>query len=559
MAEINAGILIILGAAIFGGTLGAALFQRLRIPQVVGYICLGIIIGKSGFGIVADAELSAFQGFNLFALALIGFLVGGELHIEHFRRYGRQFLGVLLGEGLGAFFFVGIPIVLLVYAMVGSWAPALAAGLVFGAIASATDPATTADVLWEYRGKGVLTTTLLAMVALDDALAMTLYGVGSSLAQMLTGQEVSLLREAGMLLVELPGACALGVVSGLVLHGILKIVDNREKSLAFAVGILLLVIGLAVTLNMDVILAAMALGITLCNMAPHRSKELFQLVRTFSLPIYVLFFVMVGARLSVTGMPGWLWVLVAIYVLGRGLGKMAGGYLGGRISNAEPVVQRYAGMGLFAQGGIAVGLSIMAGERLSDVPLTADLALGEAVIFAVTATTVIIQIVGPGIVKLSIKLADEIGRNVTEEDVIASLSVADVMDDEVEAIGEFQPLTRVVNTLSQQDHSLLPVVDRNGAITGMVSLDGLKEVFAHQDVWEWLVARDVLETLPVSVTSDMPLAETRKLLVDRGIEQVIVLAPGPERHLAGVYDSRRTRKRIQEALLQRQKAVYAKA
>ena len=41
-------ILLIVGFALFAGGLGARLFQRLRIPQVVGYIIIGVILGRSG-------------------------------------------------------------------------------------------------------------------------------------------------------------------------------------------------------------------------------------------------------------------------------------------------------------------------------------------------------------------------------------------------------------------------------------------------------------------------------------------------------------------------------
>ena len=42
--------------------------------------------------------------------------------------------------------------------------------MTLGSIASATAPAATVDVLWEYKTRGILTTTVLAIVALDDGL-----------------------------------------------------------------------------------------------------------------------------------------------------------------------------------------------------------------------------------------------------------------------------------------------------------------------------------------------------------------------------------------------------
>ncbi len=72
-------ILFLLGLALFGGVAGGRIFQRLKIPQVVGYIAIGIIIGESGLRMVNHNIITTMQPFNYFALGLIGFMVGGEL------------------------------------------------------------------------------------------------------------------------------------------------------------------------------------------------------------------------------------------------------------------------------------------------------------------------------------------------------------------------------------------------------------------------------------------------------------------------------------------------
>ena len=145
------GLLTIIGLCIFGGVLGAWVFQKLHVPQVVGYIVIGVLIGESGLRVVDHTDILALQPFNLFALGLIGFLVGGELRGSIFKKYGKQFTAILLGEGLAAFFLVGVTTTLIVQMVCHDWVISLAAGTVFGAIASATDPASTIDVLWEYR------------------------------------------------------------------------------------------------------------------------------------------------------------------------------------------------------------------------------------------------------------------------------------------------------------------------------------------------------------------------------------------------------------------------
>jgi CBS domain-containing protein len=411
--------------------------------------------------------------------------------------------------------------------------------------------------LWEYRARGVVTTTLIAVIALDDALAMALYALGTGLAQIVAGQSVSLGAELGHVALELGGACVLGGGIGLVLFAVLRYLHQPEKGLALAVGALLLNIGVCAVLGLDVVMAAMVAGVTLTNLAPLRSHNLFTVVRSFATPIYVLFFVLVGARLSLGDMPGWLWGIVGIYLAGRTAGKMAGTWLGARISRAEPVVARCAGLGLFAQGGIAVGLAIMAGERLDGVPLTDDLGLGEAVVFCVTATTFLMQVVGPNLIKLSIHLAGELGRNVTEEDVVAGLKVGDVLDTAVSGIREHDPVSRVIALFTAQPHAMLPVLDAEDRLSGYIALDHLKEVFADQDTWDWLLAQDVMQPMVEITAADTPLQGALDTLRDLGAEQMLAVESAETRKFAGILDGRRVRKRVQEELVRRQHAVAA--
>ncbi len=182
-------ILLIIGSAIFGGSIGARIFQKLRIPQVVGYIIIGLIVGRSGFGLIGEEEIQNLLPFNFFALGIIGFMIGGELHRHTFKKFGRQFLKILLAEGLTAFAFVTLLTGLLAWLISGNFLIGLSFGLILGAIASATAPAATVDVLWEYKTRGILTTTVLAIVALDDGLALLLYSFASSVALRLSGAD----------------------------------------------------------------------------------------------------------------------------------------------------------------------------------------------------------------------------------------------------------------------------------------------------------------------------------------------------------------------------------
>jgi len=550
MENINFGVLLLLGIGIFGGSMGAWIFHKLRIPQVIGYIVIGILIGQSGLHIIEQDTILNLQAFNWFALGLIGFLVGGELKAAIFHKYGRDFISILLGEGLVTFILVSVSISLVVFYWVHNIAAAVAAGVVFGAIASATDPASTINVLWEYRARGILTTALIAVVALDDALAMTLYGLGKGLAEILVGGSTSIGHELIYIVMELGGSIALGFITGIILKlFILRLKERKDEILAIAIGMLLLVIGFSSKVGMDIILATMTMGVTLVNFLPKRSTEIFVLIRSFASPIYIVFFVLVGARLSISNMPFMLWVIVGIYVIARTIGKMSGAYLGAKIVNADPVIQKYTGLGLFAQGGVAIGLSIMASQHLNNIQITESMSLGDMIIFGVTASTLIVQFLGPPMVKLAVKLAGEINKNITEDDIMNRCKVGDVMEKGIIPIKNSEKISNVFQMFSENKFIVYPVIDQNFKIIGTISLENLKDILIDQNCWQWMVAQDALVPAKEIAYIALPLKNAIVLMSELNLEYMAVVDDLKTRMFAGILDIRYVRKFLKEELI----------
>ena len=180
-------ILLLLGVALFGGTIGGRLFQKFKIPQVVGYIVIGILIGESGFKFIDHSIIVMLHPFNYFALGLIGFMIGGELKREVITRYGKQFINILLWEGNASFIAVSSCVGIVGTFLFGDWRVAWTLGLLLGAISSATAPAATTEVLREYKTRGPLTRTVLGIVVLDDGLSLLLFAIACSIAGVLTG------------------------------------------------------------------------------------------------------------------------------------------------------------------------------------------------------------------------------------------------------------------------------------------------------------------------------------------------------------------------------------
>ena len=556
MPAINLGLLFVIGIAVFSGVVGARLFQKLRVPQVVGYIIVGVVLGQTGFGIVSAQDLKTLEPFNFFALGVIGFLVGSELNLDIFRKSGKQYLSILLCEGFAAFTLVTFAAALILFVITRHFGLAIAGGMVFGAIAVATDPASTMNVLWEYRCKGPLTTGLTAVMVMDNALAIILYGLGAGLAGAFAGGGGSLSAELAHMLLTFGGAIALGFVCGLCLRWFLRWFPDPERNLALALGIMLLMISVAVYCKLNVIFTAMILGATLTNTAPRRSQPLMNLLKGFSTPIYALFFVLVGASVVLKDVPWWLWTLVTIYVIGRSLGKYYGSRWGASLSKSPVVVQKYLGMGLMSQGGMAIGLSIMAAQNLTHIMVTDNFSLAQVIVFSVTTTTFIVQLAGPVLAKAAVKKAGEIGMNITEADLAKELKVKDVMRPEILDFYGYYPLSMVMPRVLQSQSMIFPVIDVQGRLEGMITIKDLKNVMLDQDAWEWLLVNDVMHKAAdiVTVTEDLPLDQALHRLEAFHLNHAIVTDAAGEKPV-GILELAGAGMAVSKILIERQKTA----
>jgi Kef-type K+ transport system membrane component KefB/predicted transcriptional regulator len=539
-------LLLLLGVAVFFGTVGARLFQKLRIPQVVGYIVIGVILGGSVLKVIGTELVLSLSPLNMFALGIIGFTIGGELRLDIFKRYGKQFIIILVSEGVFAFLAVSLLTTLGTYYFTHNPNRSIALGVLLGAISSATAPAATVDVLWEYKTRGILTKTILAIVALDDGLALLLYGFAGSLAAVLLGGGHG--NWAANILMpfwEIFGAVALGLGIGLILVFLAKHIEDPEKVLAFALSSIMLGVGLSIILRIESILTAMAIGATLVNFLPRRSRDVFEIVGKFSPPIYVLFFVLVGARLQISSIPLWIIILAVIYVFGRTLGKISGAWFGGYISKAPEQVRKYLGLCLFSQAGVAIGLSILASERFGGT-------IGEAIILIVTSTTFLVQIIGPPFVKLGVKKAGEIGMNITEEDLIKTYKVSDVMDTEHVVIYENASIHEIIRVFGQTHSFFYPVLDKNDNITGAITVDSLRNTYTNQELNDWLVALDIAEPVDAKVTPQTPLSEAFGTAKRLDIEYIVVVSSSTEDRFVGVLSCPAVRRQLSAEVLSRQ-------
>lgn len=154
-AFLTLGILLILGLAT------DALGRRTPLPRVTLLIILGFFIGPSGLKLLPEFSEMWFPFITDAALLMIGFLLGEKLSLSLLRSNSRVILWISLSE-----VFITAAIVSVGLLLIGV---STDIALLLAAVATATAPAATVDVVRELQADGHFTRTLLGVVAIDDA------------------------------------------------------------------------------------------------------------------------------------------------------------------------------------------------------------------------------------------------------------------------------------------------------------------------------------------------------------------------------------------------------
>jgi Kef-type K+ transport system membrane component KefB len=275
--------------------------------------------------------------------------------------------------------------------------------LVLSAIAAATAPAATIMVVRQYRAKGKLTETLLSVVAIDDGVAIILFGIFVAVSNALGGHiGESLFMQIMDPLIEIIISLGIGFLGGLLLTLSTKWFSNKGNRLSLVIVFIFLTLYLSSITGGSTLLACMMLGATFANISS-KYEEVSDLANFFTPPIFIMFFVLSGAELDITILSV-VGIIGIVYVLFRVVGKVFGAYLGGKITQAEPVVQKYLGWALVPQAGVAIGLSLVATQVLNPE-------MGSEIRAIILAATLLYELFGPVITKIALTKAGDIQLN----------------------------------------------------------------------------------------------------------------------------------------------------
>ncbi len=282
LAERMATLMIQLGVILFAARIGNKLFEKIRMPGVLGELCAGILIGpyvlggiplplhgmeQGLFHLYASMDCGSDVSPELYGLCTVAsivllFLVGVETDLRMFIRYSA--VGSLVGIG-------GV----LVSFLSGNWAGQYFLGLPWddpaclflGVMSTATSVSITARILSERRKldaqEGV---TTLAGAVIDDVLGMILLTVSMGLIKAKAAGATIEWSGIGWISIKALGLWLGATVAGVALarwiaRGI-KTLGTQGETAILALGLALVIGGLFEQAQLAMIIGAYVIGLS---------------------------------------------------------------------------------------------------------------------------------------------------------------------------------------------------------------------------------------------------------------------------------------------------------
>lgn len=375
---------------IFGLLIGQVL-KKVKLPEVMGYLIAGIVIGPYVLNLITVDSLNGMELFSTIALSFVSFLIGAEFKWNYVKRLGKKPFIIGLTCSLFTMFVVTVCLYL-----AGS---TLSFALIMGAIAAATAPAAIMMIVKEYKARGEVTDTMLSVIAIEDVSSVVIFGFTIVMAQYLESGNATL---SGLLepFSEIGIALVMGTVLGLFLGITAKLFKTKNNIICMILVTVFTAILIADYAGISSLLMCMITGMVFVN-AYNRvfTDKVLDVMDNISSPLMIIFFVISGASLDFKVLPA-VGVIGIIFILSRAFGKIFGAYLGATIGKSSTNVRKYLGSTLLSETGIAIGLALLAKEVFPND--------GETLIAITIAASFVFDMIGPFLVKFSLKKAGEI-------------------------------------------------------------------------------------------------------------------------------------------------------
>lgn len=376
---------------IFLSILFGRIAKLFKMPNVTGYLIAGLLLGPSFLNLIPASMVNGFKVVSDIALAFVAFSIGSEFNLSYFKKVGIAPIIIAIAEALAAVVLVTITLILFRFD--------LRLSLLLGAIAAATAPAQTIMVINQYKAKGPLTSMLMSVVAIDDAVALIFFGFSVTIVKMMDSSlNSNIILSILSPVYEVVISLVIGALIGILMKLVFRWFKKSSNVLCITIAFVLFTYWFAEFIHGSPLLACMALGAILVNIYCNTDNVL-KVSEAFTPPIFMIFFAISGAGFEVSALPK-IGVIGLIYVIMRVIGKIVGSWLGGKFTKQEDKICKNLGATLMPQAGVALGLIVVAESLMPKY--------APQIRAVILCSTFIYSIIGPIAAKMALQRAGEI-------------------------------------------------------------------------------------------------------------------------------------------------------
>ena len=458
--RIASGIVISLGVILILGFLMTRLTKLLKLPSVIAYLLVGIIIGPSLINLIPSEFITRTSFISDVALVFVAFTAGEFFKFDVIKKNLGKAIIITVIEGIITFALI-FALCFFVFRLSAPFS------LVLASLASATAPTSTIMTVKQTGSKGHYVNMLLEVLAIDGVIALILYTVSISIFVGVADGSALSFSDIAWPLLKMIICLVIGVAFGFALKFLISSKRTTGNRLIIVVAVLLLFCGVCSLFGQSPLLGGIAIGTIYTNLCKTKDEEkIFAQVNYFMPPIMLIFFVRGGMSLdfsvftqssTLTTVP--FIVIVLAFLVVRFAGKYGGTFVGSAVTSQPKETRNYLGFGLIPQASVAIALATMAAVTLEAYGHNE---YATALLAIILASSIIFELIGPVLAKLGLYLSHSYGHESLDE--VAPENKLDVVAEEGSS-KEIDTLAAQINHISKEIPPLAPEQAEEEAFT----------------------------------------------------------------------------------------------
>lgn len=339
-------------------------------------LVIGYLIGPHVFGLLSDDIMGKLYVLVGLVLGWAGFLIGLQAKIGELKRFQRSYYTYSMLNFICIL--TGLLALIIILNQVLDLSINYPTILIVTILGTVSSPILLGLLKERLKLRGPFIHLLQFSVGFDNMLGVIVFG----LSMLLISQKFYQNVHFSILILA---ALTFSAFMAWLFIRISDLIDNVQQFFLVLVGFLLVIDGVALNLNISVLLISFVFGVVLTNL-PVDTRKLYQSIANAEKPLYYLMMVFIGSSIGVIS---WEIALIVVLFTVMRLGiKYVTGYLSCLVLESENKPNPKIGLSQIGMGGIALAMAL-------DFHLSMFNQLSRDILFVVSMMAILNVIISP--------------------------------------------------------------------------------------------------------------------------------------------------------------------